>query len=148
MHFKILEEDTDDLFLETTEELQRYDEAEGILLYKHSTCYFRPDRDFRIVLRPNVAPTYRPNDLRWRWIENGKQIQVGPYPSLTVTRRKDWGWKLENLHVVMYSQHGDDSWPPPQLNLEEDNLGDNDSWGSSDSDESFNSLADDAGYDI
>lgn len=145
MFFKIEEEDADDVIVETNEELQRYGEAEGILLYKHSTCYFRPDRDFRIVLRPNVAPTYRPTDLRWRWIEVGKQIQVGPYPSLTVTRRKDWGWKLENMHVVMYSQDGDGSWPPPTLQFDEDD-DDNDSWDSDD--DSFNSLADDGSYDV
>lgn len=134
MHFKIEEEDADDVIAETHEELQRYDEAEGILLYRHSTCYFCPDRDFRLVLRPNVAPTYRPNDLRWRWLQAGKEIQVGPYPPLTVSRTKDWGWKLENLHVVMYSNHG--SWPPPQRQVDdEENEDDNDSWGS-DSDSS------------
>jgi hypothetical protein len=141
MHFKLLEEDADEWIVENNEDLRRYDEAEGILLYKHSTCSFCPDRDFRIVLRPNVAPTYRPSELRWRWIEFGKQIQVGPYPSLTVTRRKDWGWKLENLHVVMYSHDGDGLWPPSRLNI-----GDN-GW-SSDSSESSNSLTADGSADI
>jgi hypothetical protein len=110
MHFKIEEEDADDAIVETSEEFERYDAADGIRLYRYSTCFFQPDGDFRLILRPNVAPTYRPTDLQWRWLEVGKRVQVGPYPSLTVSRTRDWGWKLENLHVVMYSNHG--SWPP------------------------------------
>lgn len=146
MHFKIEEDDADDVIAETTsEELQRYEDAEGILLYRHSTCHFRPDRDFRLVLRPNVAPTYRPNDLRWRWLQVGSEIQVGPYPSLTVSRTKDWGWKLENLHVVMFSNDG--AWPPPERQFEDDGMGhdddDHDSWSSDDSSDSSGILDDD-----
>jgi hypothetical protein len=135
MHFKVEREDAGDVVMTTNEELERYDDAEGILLYRYSTCHFRSDRDFRLVLRPNIAPMYRPTDLRWRWLEVGRRIQVGPYPSLTVSRTKDWGWKLENLHVVMYSNHG--SWPPPQSPFSDDDDGDSDdSWSCDTSDDS------------
>ncbi|KAG7340134.1 hypothetical protein IV203_006538 [Nitzschia inconspicua] len=107
MYFKIEEEDADDdVIAETSDRLQRYDDDRSILLYKYSTCYFRHDRDFRLVLRPNAVPAYRPVDLRWRWLRMGSQIQVGPYPPLFVSRTEDWGWKLENMHVVMYSIDG------------------------------------------
>lgn len=98
MYFKIVEEEVDD---EDRESLLKYDEAENILLYHHSTCYFEENRDFRIELDQAIH-SYHPTDLKWGWIEVGHRMQVGPYPPLTASRRKDWGWKLENLHVVMF----------------------------------------------
>ena len=101
MYFKIAEEEVD----ETDRAfLTRYDDNEGVLLYHHSTCYFEesPSRDFQIVLRENVH-SYHPTDLKWRWLEVGKRIQVGPYPPLNIARRtKDWGWNLENQHVILH----------------------------------------------
>jgi hypothetical protein len=100
MYFKIATDDVDDAdrsFLTT------YDEEGGngnILLYHHSTCFFEESREFSIVLKQYVQ-SYHPTDLRWRWLDVGKRLQVGPYPPLAVSRRKDWGWKLENLHVVL-----------------------------------------------
>ena len=78
----------------------------GILLYHHSICYFKEtNRDFKLVLKENVnfavGHTYHPTDLKWRWLDVGKRIQVGPYPPLNIVRRKDWGWNLENQHVVL-----------------------------------------------
>ena len=98
MYFKIAQDEVDEgdrSFLTT------YDEAEGVLLYHHSTCYFQDSREFVIVLKQYVH-SYHPTDLKWRWLDVGKRVQVGPYPPLTVSRRKDWGWKLENLHVVLF----------------------------------------------
>jgi hypothetical protein len=97
MYFKIAQDEVDDA---DRSFLKVYDEAEGILLYHHSTCFFEESRDFQIVLKQYVH-SYHPTDLKWRWLDVGKRIQVGPYPPLTITRRKDWGWKLENLHVVL-----------------------------------------------
>lgn len=97
MYFKIAQDEVDDA---DRSFLTVYDEAEGILLYHHSTCYFEDGRDFLIVLKQYVH-SYHPTDLKWRWLDVGKRVQVGPYPPLTITRRKDWGWKLENLHVVL-----------------------------------------------
>jgi hypothetical protein len=128
MYFKIEQDDLDEMDQENrnNENLQTYEEQQGILLYRHSTCYFRQDRDFRIVLKQYVH-SYHPTDLKWRWLEMGKRIQVGPYPALTVSRRKDWGWKLENLHVVMYLQDG--PWPPPEIRNSDDDGGiDNDDY--------------------
>ena len=88
-------------------------------LYHHSTCYFEEqNHDFRIVLKEQHEGSYNhPQDLKWRWVVGdsssgsvtaaaaaaiGKRIQVGPYPPLTVRRNtKNWGWKLENTHVVL-----------------------------------------------
>lgn len=97
MYFKIARDDVDDA---DRSFLTVYSEAGGVLLYHHSTCFFEEDRNFRIVLKQYVH-SYHPTDLKWRWLDMGKRIQVGPYPPLTITRRKDWGWKLENLHVVL-----------------------------------------------
>jgi hypothetical protein len=97
MYFKIAQdevEDADRSFLTV------YAETEGVLLYHHSTCYFEETRDFSIVLNQHIHSLH-PTDLKWRWLDIGKRVQVGPYPPLTITRRKDWGWKLENLHVVL-----------------------------------------------
>jgi F-box-like len=93
------------------------DDGETVLLYRHSTCYFESeqnDRQVRIRLRQrsgnnNNGHSYHPTALSWRWLDAGRRIQVGPYPALTVSRRGDWRWKLENAHVVMYSLDGDDS---------------------------------------
>lgn len=98
MYFKINEEEVDE---EDREALEKYDEAENILLYHHSTCYFDESRDFRIELNQAVH-SYHPTDLKWGWLEVGRRLQVGPYPPLTASRRNDWGWKLENMHVVMF----------------------------------------------
>lgn len=98
MYFKVLEDEVDE---QDRGALEKYDEGENILLYHHSKCYFEESRDFRIVLSQAVH-SYHPIDLKWGWLEMGHRLQVGPYPSLTVSRRKDWGWKLENTHVVLF----------------------------------------------
>ena len=97
MFFKIDEDEVDD---EDRDGLLKYDEAENILLYHHSVCYFEENRKFRIQLIDAVH-SYHPTDLKWGWLEIGHRMQVGPYPALTASRRKDWGWKLENSHVVL-----------------------------------------------
>ena len=142
MYFKIEEEDVDEAGGNLDNNFQPYEDGEGILLYRHSTCYFRPDREFRITLQPNVH-SYQPPDLRWRWIEVGKRIQVGPYPALTVSRRKDWGWQLENLHVIMKDAQDTSSWslevetPDQQQQRRQDKSSDTDS---SDDDDSSSHL--------
>mmetsp|Transcript_74500 Transcript_74500/g.112262 ORF Transcript_74500/g.112262 Transcript_74500/m.112262 type:complete len:279 (+) Transcript_74500:106-942(+) len=97
MFFKIAEEEVDEA---DRSFLTRYEAQDGVLLYHHSTCHFEESRDFQIVLRENVH-SYHPTDLKWRWLDVGKRIQVGPYPPLNSVRRKDWGWNLENQHVVL-----------------------------------------------
>jgi len=47
---------------------------------------------------------HHPQDLSWHWIHAGRTVQVGQYPPLVLHRRPNWGWKLENHHVVLYSQ--------------------------------------------
>jgi hypothetical protein len=98
MYFKINDDEVDD---EDRGSLLEYDEADNILLYHHSTCFFDQSRDFRISLNQAVH-SYNPTDLKWGWVEMGRRLQVGPYPPLTVSRRKDWGWKMENGHVVLF----------------------------------------------
>lgn len=98
MYFKINEDEVDN---EDREALLKYDEADNILLYHHSTCFFEESRNFQIRLNQAVH-SYHPTDLKWGWLEMGRRLQVGPYPPLTVSRRNDWGWKLENGHVVLF----------------------------------------------
>lgn len=98
MYFKINEDEVDQA---DREALLQYEEAENILLYHHSTCFFGESREFQIVLNQAVH-SYHPTDLKWGWLEMGRRLQVGPYPPLTVSRRTNWGWKLENGHVVLF----------------------------------------------
>jgi len=96
MYFKIAVEEVVE---EDQEFLTEY--TDGTLLYHHSTCFFEAEsKNFRMVLHHHVH-SYHPTDLQWRWLKVGERLQVGPYPPLTVARQKDWGWKLENLHVVL-----------------------------------------------
>ncbi len=101
MYFKVGEEEVDE---EDRGILQKYDEGDNILLYHHSKCFFEESRDFRIVLNQAVH-SYHPTDLKWVWLESGHRLQIGPYPPLTASRRKDWGWKLENSHVVLFFRY-------------------------------------------
>ena len=100
MYFKVIEDEVDE---EDRDGLVKYEDSENILLYHHSKCFLEETRDFRIVLH-NAIHSYHPTDLKWGWLEVGRRLQVGPYPPLTVSRRRDWGWKLENTHVVLFSR--------------------------------------------
>ena len=95
MFFKILEEDVEQA---DRQHLLAY--KDGILLYPYSTAFFEDSRAFRIDV-DQIPQSYHPANLKWTWVEMGRQVQVGPYPPLTVSRNDDWGWQLENLHVVL-----------------------------------------------
>jgi len=41
--------------------------------------------------------------LSWKWVEKGRVVQIGQYQPLQIYRMKNWGWKLENCHVVLLS---------------------------------------------
>lgn len=94
--FKILREEVwDDADMA---ELQPYAGHDGVMLFHHSVSYFKPNQDFEMEMKD--PDSHYPIDLRWRWA--GNMVQVGPYPHLIVTRNQaDWGWTLENVHVVM-----------------------------------------------
>mmetsp|Transcript_4722 Transcript_4722/g.7010 ORF Transcript_4722/g.7010 Transcript_4722/m.7010 type:complete len:290 (+) Transcript_4722:14-883(+) len=98
-YFKIAEDEVMDQ--EDLEELEVYPDEPGIRLYQHSTCFFKEDHDF--IMEMKDAELFS-GDMKWRWVEEGKVIQVGPYPSLNVSRMDDWGWKLENVHVVFFAR--------------------------------------------
>lgn len=99
MYFKISRLDVlDD---EDLDELEIYPDHEGLMLYHHSTCHFLDNKGFAMDMGNDEDNAHIPTDLKWRWIEEGMLLQVGPYPPLSVSRRKDWGWKLENAHVVL-----------------------------------------------
>lgn len=118
--------------------LEAYEGDRSILLYKHSTCYFDAPtprggggggtatttiRNFRMVILDHVQHAYHPTDLQWRWIPGhmGTKVQVGPYPPLCISRRRhDWGWQLENIHVVIRSLEADGRHPTPRLPLPEE----------------------------
>lgn len=41
--------------------------------------------------------------MRWRFTADGR-VQVEDYPALTVKRRADWGFTMENLWVVFIAE--------------------------------------------
>jgi hypothetical protein len=99
-YFKIDPADVSDQdFLDN---LVPYDDDTEVLLYPHSICYFHADtREFTMELREaNIRHT---TDLKWAR-PDPRSVRVGPYPSLEATRQADWGWKLENTHVVLYAR--------------------------------------------
>jgi hypothetical protein len=78
-----------------------FEDDDTVLLYPHSICYFHENRDFTMELKE--ADLRHTTDLKWV-NDGGHAIRVGPYPPLVATRKDDWGWKLENLHVVLYTR--------------------------------------------
>eukprot|EP00521_Asterionellopsis_glacialis_P004816 CAMPEP_0195267728 /NCGR_PEP_ID=MMETSP0706-20130129/12754_1 /TAXON_ID=33640 /ORGANISM="Asterionellopsis glacialis, Strain CCMP134" /LENGTH=176 /DNA_ID=CAMNT_0040322517 /DNA_START=26 /DNA_END=554 /DNA_ORIENTATION=- len=87
-YFKIAEDEVMDQ--EDLEELELYPDEPGMRLYQHSTCFFKDNHDF--IMEMKDAEPFSASDMKWRWVEEGKTLQVGPYPSLNVSRRDDWGW--------------------------------------------------------
>lgn len=102
MYFKIVDDDIEE---DERSFLREYDGNENFLLYHHSTCFFDESREFRMQMDDNTN-SHHPTELSWRWVEKGTKVQVGPYPPLAITRQKDWGWKLENVHVVLLFRDG------------------------------------------
>jgi hypothetical protein len=95
MYFKIQE---DEIWEEAElENLVPYENHPGLLLYRHSICYFEDDGELCMEMRESDLS--QPTNLRWRW--DGRYVQVGPYPPLRIARQGDWGFKLENVHVVL-----------------------------------------------
>ncbi len=90
-----------DMEQSNVEGLVPYEEHPGILLYYHTVCRFRDDHGFEME-----KPTYHTGELSWRWLQGGRHVQVGHYPPLAISRQKDWGWKLENLYVVLLHRSG------------------------------------------
>ena len=95
VHFKILQDEVRDEA--DLAELQPYEGHPGVMLFHHSVSYFNPNGDFDMEMKD--PDSHHPTDLRWR-LER-RTVQVGPYPYLVIKRQPDWGWKLENVHVVM-----------------------------------------------
>jgi len=92
------------------------EEEEDVSLHFHCICYFDEafeggggdDREppmgkFRLD-DSNSRELEHPQNLTWHWLMKGKTVQVGQYPPLVVRRLDDWGWRIENRHVVLYSQ--------------------------------------------
>mmetsp|Transcript_2698 Transcript_2698/g.4350 ORF Transcript_2698/g.4350 Transcript_2698/m.4350 type:complete len:162 (-) Transcript_2698:128-613(-) len=94
-YFKVLEDEVWDAG--DVDQLIPCEGRPGIMLYQHSVCYFEPSNEF--VMEMKHGETHHPVNLQWLW--NGSLVQVGPYPHLVITRLPNWGWKLENVHVVM-----------------------------------------------
>lgn len=91
-------------------------EEEDVSLHFHCICYFdeayEGDEEdgsepymgnFRLD-DSNSRDLEHPQNLTWHWLLKGKTLQVGQYPPLVVRRLNDWGWRIENHHVVLYSQ--------------------------------------------
>eukprot|EP00543_Licmophora_paradoxa_P007568 CAMPEP_0202454410 /NCGR_PEP_ID=MMETSP1360-20130828/12151_1 /ASSEMBLY_ACC=CAM_ASM_000848 /TAXON_ID=515479 /ORGANISM="Licmophora paradoxa, Strain CCMP2313" /LENGTH=108 /DNA_ID=CAMNT_0049073715 /DNA_START=425 /DNA_END=751 /DNA_ORIENTATION=+ len=95
MYFKVDEQEVFDE--QDLDDLVPYVGHPGIMLYHHSICYFEPNQDFAMEMKD--PGTYHPTDLQWRL--EGCLVQVGPYPYLVIRRLPNWGWKLENQHVVL-----------------------------------------------
>lgn len=95
MNFKVIHEDDDTVF-----------GRPEISLHYHCTCYFEEEaKNFAFRMEdPEENDMHHPEGLTWRWIVEGKALQVGMYPPLVVYRLENWGFKLENQHVVLLSQ--------------------------------------------
>ena len=90
---------------------------EDVSLHFHSICYFDEAVEERDEGDPSHPPMGKfrlddsndrelehPQNLTWHWLMEGKTVQVGQYPPLVVHRLDDWGWRIENRLVVLYSQ--------------------------------------------
>lgn len=95
-YFKVLEEEVWDE--NNLSQLIPYEGRPGIMLYKHSVCYFDSNNEF--VMEMKEGESHHPMNLQWSW-NYDCLVQVGPYPHLVIARLPNWGWKLENVHVVM-----------------------------------------------
>lgn len=109
----------------TTNSQHRPIHHEDIQLHFHCMCYFDEDYQFRMesdhdivrdgqeedndggdgegIRQQQQQRHFHQNRLTWKWIEEGRILQVGQYAPLHVHRTKKWGWKLENCHVVLLS---------------------------------------------
>jgi len=84
--------------------MEPYEDNPDMVLYRHSVCYFtEEDHMFQIELESSKRGTsLLQHSLRWNWSgTNNTAVQVGPYPPLDVIRLPNWGWKLENINVVL-----------------------------------------------
>jgi len=60
---------------------------------------FLPDGKVRSNMRQGLS-----SDSRWKFLgANPRSVQVDDYPPLFVSRREDWGFRLENHYVLFYS---------------------------------------------
>lgn len=103
MHFKVIYEEHElGRMVQQDDDDDDEEHSSGrIKLHFHSTCYFSDvNNEFRMDNREDMMHQV---DLNWRWIRMGRAVQVGPYPPLLVSRRENWGWQLENAHVVLLS---------------------------------------------
>ncbi len=91
-------------------------DEEDVSLHFHCICYFDEANEgdgedgrepsmgkFRLD-DSNSSDLEHPQNLTWHWCKWGSILQVGQYPPLVVRRLDDWGWRIENRHVVLYSQ--------------------------------------------
>jgi len=90
MHWKVYQ-DNDALGLE-----------EDVMLHFHGIVYF--DEDDSVFRMDDPEEMHHPRGLTWQWVVEGKAVQVDQYPPLVVHRLENWGWRLENQHVILYSQ--------------------------------------------
>jgi len=109
MHFKIIYDSEEDVLGGDENHhigAQNYPQMHraGIKLHFHCVCYFDETQFLMDLPRENEMMQHT-TDLTWRWVVMGRALQVGPYPPLVVSRLENWGWKLENQHVVLYT-HG------------------------------------------
>jgi hypothetical protein len=96
MHFKVIHEDMN----------VRGGHDVEISLHFHCKCFFdEEDNGYAFRMEDSEDPElHHPQGLSWKWVVDGKAVQIGFYPALVVHRLDNWGWKLENQHVVLLSQ--------------------------------------------
>ena len=95
MHFKVIHEDQDVIGRDVE-----------ISLHFHCKCFFdEEENEFAFRMEDSDDAELRhPQGLTWKWVVEGRAVQVGSYPAMVVHRLDNWGWKLENHHVVLLSQ--------------------------------------------
>ena len=100
MYFKVVYDENEPDRVARVMSDDEEDPREKVKLHFHCTCYFSDvNNEFRTEFQEN----HHNMELNWTWVRLGRAIQVGLYPPLRVSRLENWGWQLENAHVVLLS---------------------------------------------
>ena len=89
MYIKVMHQDYDTM-----------DQNAEMSLHYHCKCFFDEDES-GCSIRMEESDELHPQNLKWRWIVPGQTVLIGMYPPLVVQRLDNWGWQLENHHVVL-----------------------------------------------
>jgi len=80
--------------------LEPYEGHPDVMLYRHCVCYFE-EQKLLVCETYNTSEGKEHHALQWE-LDGCCAVKVRQFPPLDITRLPDsWGWKLENVDVVM-----------------------------------------------